>query len=448
MSHHPPLRGSREAPTFDGAALHLNRFFADVDLVLYATGTVYSDAERIRKCKYYVDHSTAELWDYVVAPTWGAFKENIRAFYPGSEDSGVYRRADLERIVLEKSREEIKTLAEYGNYLREFTTVATDLCTHGRLGELDRERMFLNGFSGEVRERILFRLQVLDPSHHPDDPYPSVSVQRAIEWVLSASRASPTVPAPAPPTIVITPPRTIYPVYASEALIIPAHPELIRTVSGTVPVSEEPRIPIPQERIALEQRSVIYPKPPSSPSPRIASHTVQPPVALIRDTASARGNGLSTRKDEYLECTTHVEEEEESDPEEENEDDEVSEPEDQYPSAILPYQDEEIEHGEMLFEVYAGESIEDEQTGLEPVPSDRYPRTESIDREDRIVAEDSEERGAAAPAIREERRVLGQEERPGVGPTEPACVDRIANEEEDPDPEAPDYADQHVWDPG
>jgi hypothetical protein len=210
MTHHPPLRGSREAPTFDGAALHLNRFFADVDLVLYATGTVYSDAERIRKCKYYVDHSTAELWDYVVVPTWGAFKENIRTFYPGSEDSGVYRHADLERIVLEKSREEIKTLAEYGNYLREFTTVATDLCTHGQLGEQDRERMFLNGFSGEVHERILFRLQVLDPSHHLDDPYPSASVQRAIEWVLSASRAAPTVPVPtvksAPPTVVITPP--------------------------------------------------------------------------------------------------------------------------------------------------------------------------------------------------------------------------------------------------
>jgi len=294
MSHHLPLRGSREAPTFDGAALRLNRFFADVDLVLYATGTVYSDAERIRKCKYYVDHSTTELWDYVVAPTWGAFKENIRTFYPGSEDSGVYRHADLKRIVLEKSREEIKTLAEYGNYLREFTTVAADLCMHGRLGEQDRERMFLKGFSGEVRERILFRLQVLNPSHHPDDPYPSASVRRAIEWVLSASRAVPTVPVPivksAPPTVVITPPRTVYPVYASDVLIIPAHPELIRTVSGTVPVSEEPRIPIPQERIVLEQRSVIYPKPPSFPSPRIASHTVQTPIALIRDTASARGN--------------------------------------------------------------------------------------------------------------------------------------------------------------
>jgi hypothetical protein len=149
-----------------------------------------------------------------------------------------------------------------------------------------------------------------------------------------------------------------------------------------------------------------------------------------------------------LECTTHVEEEEESDPEEENEDDEVPEPEEEYPGAILPYQDEEIEYGEMLIEVYAGESIEDEQTRLELVPSDHYPRTESIDREDRIVAEHSEQRGAAAPAIREERRVPGQEERPGDGPGELVCVDRIAHAQEDPKPEAPDYEDQHVWDPG
>jgi len=126
----------------------------------------------------------------------------------------------------------------------------------------------------------------------------------------------------------------------------------------------------------------------------------------------------------------------------------VSEPEDEYPGAILLCQDEEIEYGEMLIEVDAGESIEDEQTGLEPVPSDRYPRTESINRKDRIVTEHSEERGAAAPAIREARRVPEQEERPGDGPGEPVCVDRIAHAQEDPKPEAPDYEDQEVWDPG
>jgi hypothetical protein len=193
-----PWRGAEDAPEFSGAPEDLNQYFTDIEYLLESTGTKYTDQQTIQRCIYYLDYYTADLWESVPAITWNDFKSEIRNLYPGSSSSGAYRFKDLERIVSDRRRSEIATVAEMGEYLREFSRIAADLESHGRLGRTDKLRLFLEGFTGSVIERIKFRLQVTNPTHHPDDPYPVEDIRKAAEWILPTASPYTIIPPPTP----------------------------------------------------------------------------------------------------------------------------------------------------------------------------------------------------------------------------------------------------------
>ena len=57
----------------------------------------------------------------------------------------------------------------------------------GRIDDGGINRLFVNGFGDATRRRIEHRLSIIEPNHHPDDPYSMETVQKAAEFLLSAT---------------------------------------------------------------------------------------------------------------------------------------------------------------------------------------------------------------------------------------------------------------------
>ena len=206
-----PLRGAHGAPHFDGTPIHLNRFFDDVDLVYHlAGGAAPTDEEKIRQCKYYLDNGTFMVWDGIQPPnppvlfTWETFKDAIRGLYPGCEGGRLFSVRDLERLVADADRRGIYTRGDLGEYYRDFILIATHLRQQNRIEQGELNRLYIQGFGQITRAKIENRLQITQPNHHPEDPYPMTDVQAAVTFLLShTSPMSPgTIPAttPAPAT--------------------------------------------------------------------------------------------------------------------------------------------------------------------------------------------------------------------------------------------------------
>ena len=113
--------------------MHLNRFFADIDLVYNLAGIAAPpDAEKILQCKYYLDNTTYMLWDGLAAPaagpfTWDTFKAAIRALYPGCDGERLYSLRDLERFVEDTAARGVWTRGDLGEYYRQFTLMGGHL---------------------------------------------------------------------------------------------------------------------------------------------------------------------------------------------------------------------------------------------------------------------------------------------------------------------------------
>ena len=244
-----PWRGAEDAPEFSGLPHDLNHYFSDIEYLLESTGAKYTDQQTIQRCIYYLDYYTADLWESVTAATWEEFKDEIRSLYPGSTTSGGYRLQDLECVVVNRRKAEITTVADLGEYLRDFVRIASDLEENGRIGSYDRSRLFIRGFTAEAEERLRFRLQVLHPMQHPDDPYPLEDVRTAAEWILPATlphrektatiaQAPTTEPIPIPTPVYIPAEKPLQePVRTSPHIPVPSTPppRLSITVSGTSP---------------------------------------------------------------------------------------------------------------------------------------------------------------------------------------------------------------------
>jgi hypothetical protein len=102
---------------------------------------------------------------------------------------------------------------DLGKYLREFSLISSYLKRHGRIGQFGLDRLFIHGFGDATRRRIEHRLSIVEPDHHPDDPYPMDIVTNAAQFLLSGTysltptlRGAPPVSStvsgkPAPPNV-------------------------------------------------------------------------------------------------------------------------------------------------------------------------------------------------------------------------------------------------------
>ena len=200
-----PARGDRSAPHFDPQQpRELRRFFADLDFAFTRAGVADRTAQKKHACRY-VDVDTADLWESIgqftdATVTYEEFVKAVHALYPGSEEERKWSVADMDKLVGERSRLGILSLADLGDYYRHFYTITTFLRSKTRLSEAEQSRAFVRGFQPELWIRISQRLQLKLPDHFPDDPYTLDAIHEAARYVLHGTPSNllaPTQPTPA-----------------------------------------------------------------------------------------------------------------------------------------------------------------------------------------------------------------------------------------------------------
>jgi hypothetical protein len=142
-----PTRGDHAALHFDPKQpRELRRYFADLDF-LFKRSHISNDQERKGHACYYLDFTTAELWESLLEfsnrdKLFADFALAIYKLYPGSESDRKWSIADLEKLVEERSRIGVHSLGDLGDYYRQFISIATFLHSHNRIAEGEETRAF------------------------------------------------------------------------------------------------------------------------------------------------------------------------------------------------------------------------------------------------------------------------------------------------------------------
>ncbi|OCB90413.1 hypothetical protein A7U60_g2368 [Sanghuangporus baumii] len=112
MAYQLPSRGDKRAPTFDGSEpKELPRFFEDIAEI--ARQAAWNDRDHIRKFLYYAKTDIAELWETTDEtndpnPDVEMVKREIIALYPSLTAGKCYSKGELEHLVVERAKKEIK----------------------------------------------------------------------------------------------------------------------------------------------------------------------------------------------------------------------------------------------------------------------------------------------------------------------------------------------------
>lgn len=180
-----PRRGDKNAPTFSGQPADLDRFLEDVQLCAeeagIATGTYVIHATRYAPPE--IENQWRELPEYE-ARHWETFCDAVRKLYPGLDKDRKYSVASLDNWVEQYQKSKITSLEQLGAYTRGFLVRANYLVNNRRFSTVEKNRNYLRAFTGDVRDRILHRLQIAAPDQHPDDPYEQSLVYHHAERCL------------------------------------------------------------------------------------------------------------------------------------------------------------------------------------------------------------------------------------------------------------------------
>ncbi|KAF5380618.1 hypothetical protein D9615_004771 [Tricholomella constricta] len=206
-----PARGQSSAPTFvPERARELRRYFSDLNH-LFIECNVVDEQEKKTHTTRYTDIDTADLWEqldeFAVGTTYDDWRKAIMALYPGASEERKYSMADLDYLIRERHRLGIQSNSDLGEYYRQFLSVTQFLVSKNRLSINERDRQFRRAFQSDLWSRIHRRLEILNPNHHPDDPYATETVRAAAEHILHGTNAGQRQEAPsgAPPQITIAP---------------------------------------------------------------------------------------------------------------------------------------------------------------------------------------------------------------------------------------------------
>ena len=139
-----PLRGTPNAPKFDGSTDQLLRYFEDIEQLADAANL--SGDDRIKAAIRYIPQGDTLLWQGYVKDAksdFNIFKTSIMSIYPGCDSASAYTRSDLDFVVSEQKGKAMTSQADLGVYYRNFLRVSNVLLEKKRLAESDRDRLFL-----------------------------------------------------------------------------------------------------------------------------------------------------------------------------------------------------------------------------------------------------------------------------------------------------------------
>lgn len=190
-----PARGDRAAPTFDqDNPRDLRRYLQDLEARLSRLAIT----NLIEKKKYvirYVDIATSELWESLpqftsATATYDNFLNAIHHLYPGADDKRKWAVADMDTLVGKRSRIGIHLLGELAEFHRRFLAITTFLISKNRLSTAEQNCGYLCRITGNLKDKINAQLQLLDPNHYPDDPWPLTQSYEAVRYLLHGTSSS------------------------------------------------------------------------------------------------------------------------------------------------------------------------------------------------------------------------------------------------------------------
>ncbi|EIN03368.1 hypothetical protein PUNSTDRAFT_78303 [Punctularia strigosozonata HHB-11173 SS5] len=187
-----PPRGSASAPTFDDDPAELGRYFEELE-ELFLSCKIADDAEKVRHVVRYATAKPASTWKMESAydaKDYAALKTAIFEMYPGSKPEAQWSREDLRRIVSARAASPISLRNELGSYYRDFKGIAQYLIKKLWLSENEANFLFIDGFTGPLRERLDFQLAILHPSQNPNEAIPRDKVFAQADHLLSARQGA------------------------------------------------------------------------------------------------------------------------------------------------------------------------------------------------------------------------------------------------------------------
>ncbi|EED78163.1 predicted protein [Postia placenta Mad-698-R] len=184
-----PPRGHSTAPTFDPLEVRsLRRYFQDLE-ALFTRCQITDEAAKKQWAVRYPSIDVADLWETLesfidVAKSYNDWKADVRALYPGADDTRKWSLADMDQLIGERARIGIHNAADLGCYYRDFMAITKHLIAQHRLSTIEQSRAFLRGFQPALLTRLETRLHLKHPDHYADDPYTMAEIHAAATFIL------------------------------------------------------------------------------------------------------------------------------------------------------------------------------------------------------------------------------------------------------------------------
>ncbi|EED77375.1 predicted protein, partial [Postia placenta Mad-698-R] len=195
-----PPRGHSTAPTFDPSEVRsLRRYFQDLE-ALFTRCQITDEAAKKQWAVRYPSIDVADLWETIesfidVAKSYNDWKADVRALYPGADDTRKWSLADMDQLIGERARIGIHNTADLGCYYRDFMAITKHLIAQHRLSTIEQSRAFLRGFQPALLTRLETRLHLKHPDHYADDPYTMAEIHAAATFILHGTSSTPTTAA-------------------------------------------------------------------------------------------------------------------------------------------------------------------------------------------------------------------------------------------------------------
>ncbi|KZS99526.1 uncharacterized protein LAESUDRAFT_765435 [Laetiporus sulphureus 93-53] len=168
ITNQMPFRGDRSAPVFDpDQPRTLFRFFDDLK-ILFNHCQITSEADKKLRVKQYLNIDVADLVESLpeyIDPLkiYRDLKPAIQELYLDMDTEWKWEVWDMDLLIGERARLRIQTIAELENYHREFLAITSFLID---------------------KKLHLRRLQLKQPNHYPNDPYPVNDIYEAAKFIL------------------------------------------------------------------------------------------------------------------------------------------------------------------------------------------------------------------------------------------------------------------------
>lgn len=190
-----PLTGEKHAPTFDPTQLRsLARYFTNLES-LFQRAVITDEQERkVYACRY-VDYNVVDDWEnldeYLLPATYLDFKTAVYKLYPGADAVTKYTRAGLQQYVREVSVQPFRTLRDWAEFFRTFSTQTKWLIAQAKISMIDQRRWCADAIGPKGMNRIQNWLMLKKPDVHPSDDYNIGVLDEAMRFLLQGTALTP-----------------------------------------------------------------------------------------------------------------------------------------------------------------------------------------------------------------------------------------------------------------